>query len=103
MTLDHEQVPQEHLRALVAEGVTVHPGPDALVHAQDKLVMRRRLAALGIPGPRFAEITAPDDLVAFGALRRCSRPCAVATTVAVCGCDPTPGAGRRSCWPRAPR
>ncbi len=67
VTLDHEQVPQEHLRALVAEGVTVHPGPDALVHAQDKLVMRRRLAALGIPGPRFAEITAPDDLVAFGA------------------------------------
>jgi 5-(carboxyamino)imidazole ribonucleotide synthase len=67
VTLDHEQVPQEHLRALVAEGVSVHPGPDALVHAQDKLVMRRRLAALGIPGPRFAEITAPDDLVAFGA------------------------------------
>jgi 5-(carboxyamino)imidazole ribonucleotide synthase len=67
VTLDHEQVPQEHLRALVAEGVTVHPGPDALVHAQDKLVMRRRLAALGIPGPRFAEITAPDDLAACGA------------------------------------
>jgi len=67
VTLDHEQVPQEHLRALVAEGVTVHPGPDALVHAQDKLAMRRRLAALGIPGPRFAEITAPDDLAAFGA------------------------------------
>jgi len=67
VTLDHEQVPQEHLRALVAEGVTVHPRPDALVHAQDKLVLRRRLVELGIPGPRFAEITAPDDLVAFGA------------------------------------
>jgi len=67
VTLDHEQVPQEHLRALLAAGVTVHPGPDALVHAQDKLVMRRRLVELGIPGPRFAEITAPDDLVAFGA------------------------------------
>jgi 5-(carboxyamino)imidazole ribonucleotide synthase len=67
VTLDHEQVPQEHLRALVAGGVSVHPRPDALVHAQDKLVMRRRLAALGIPGPRFAEITVPDDLVAFGA------------------------------------
>ena len=67
VTLDHEQVPQEHLRALVAGGVSVHPRPEALVHAQDKLVMRRRLAALGIPGPRFAEITAPDDLVAFGA------------------------------------
>src|SRR3954447_21335733 len=67
LTFDHEHVPTEHLRALVAEGVTVHPGPDALVHAQDKLVMRAKLAALGIPGPWFAEITAPDDLVAFGA------------------------------------
>ena len=66
VTLDHEQVPQEHLRALVAEGITVHPGPDALLHAQDKLVMRRRLTELGIAGPRFAEITTPDDLIAFG-------------------------------------
>src|SRR5689334_20595886 len=41
VTFDHEGVPQENLRALVAEGVAVHPGPDALLHAQDKLVMRR--------------------------------------------------------------
>jgi 5-(carboxyamino)imidazole ribonucleotide synthase len=58
-------VPQEHLRALVADGVTVHPAPDALRHAQDKLVMRRRLAELGIAGPRFAEITNLDDFAAF--------------------------------------
>ena len=43
VTFDHEHVPGEHLRALAAEGVAVHPGPDALLHAQDKLVMRRRL------------------------------------------------------------
>ncbi len=65
VTLDHEQVPLEHLRTLVADGVAVHPGPNALRHAQDKLVMRRRLAELGIAGPRFAEITTPDDLAAF--------------------------------------
>ena len=65
VTLDHEQVPQEHLRALVADGVTVHPGPDALRHAQDKLVMRRRMAELEIAGPAFAEIGAPDDLATF--------------------------------------
>src|SRR5690349_22044072 len=53
LTFDHEHVPNEHLRALVAEGVTVYPGPDALVHAQDKLVMRERLAALGLPVPEF--------------------------------------------------
>jgi 5-(carboxyamino)imidazole ribonucleotide synthase len=65
VTLDHEQVPTEHLRALVADGVTVHPGPDALIHAQDKLIMRRRLADLGIPVPSFAPVETPADLTAF--------------------------------------
>jgi 5-(carboxyamino)imidazole ribonucleotide synthase len=65
VTLDHEQVPQEHLRALVADGVAVHPRPDALLHAQDKLVMRRRLAGLGIAVPPFAEVRAPEDLTVF--------------------------------------
>ncbi|WP_030104819.1 5-(carboxyamino)imidazole ribonucleotide synthase [Actinoalloteichus caeruleus] len=66
LTFDHEHVPGEHLRALEAEGVTVHPGSAALAHAQDKLVMRRRLAELGVAGPAFAEVTSPADLVAFG-------------------------------------
>ncbi|WP_308282871.1 5-(carboxyamino)imidazole ribonucleotide synthase [Pseudonocardia nigra] len=67
VTFDHEQVPQENLRALVAEGVAVHPGPDALLHAQDKLVMRRRLAGLGAAMPAFAEVTGPADVERFGA------------------------------------
>ncbi|GAA2963960.1 5-(carboxyamino)imidazole ribonucleotide synthase [Actinokineospora diospyrosa] len=66
LTFDHEHVPTEHLRALVAEGVKVHPGPDALVHAQDKLVMRRKLAELGLPIPAFAEVKAVEDVVEFG-------------------------------------
>ncbi|PWW64544.1 5-(carboxyamino)imidazole ribonucleotide synthase [Actinokineospora spheciospongiae] len=66
LTFDHEHVPTEHLRALVADGVEVRPGPDALVHAQDKLVMRRKLADLDLPVPAFAEVTAADDLVSFG-------------------------------------
>jgi 5-(carboxyamino)imidazole ribonucleotide synthase len=67
VTFDHEHVPAEHLRALVADGVVVHPGPDALLHAQDKLVMRERLAAMGVPVPPFAPVTDPDDVVKFGA------------------------------------
>ncbi|SER83061.1 5-(carboxyamino)imidazole ribonucleotide synthase [Actinokineospora terrae] len=66
VTFDHEHVPTEHLRALVADGVKVHPGPEALVHAQDKLVMRRKLADLGLPIPAFAEVNAVDDVVEFG-------------------------------------
>ncbi|MEJ2853752.1 MULTISPECIES: 5-(carboxyamino)imidazole ribonucleotide synthase [unclassified Saccharothrix] len=67
LTFDHEHVPQEHLRALVADGARVHPGPDALQHAQDKLVMRERLSALGLPVPPFREVTAAADVLKFGA------------------------------------
>ena len=56
LTFDHEHVPTELLDKLVAEGVNVAPPPQALVHAQDKLVMRRRLEALGAPVPRYAGI-----------------------------------------------
>lgn len=65
LTFDHEHVPGEHLRALVADGVTVHPGPDALHHAQDKLAMRRRLRALGEPVPPFAPVERTDDVSRF--------------------------------------
>jgi 5-(carboxyamino)imidazole ribonucleotide synthase len=67
VTFDHEHVPGEYLRALVADGVTVHPGPDALLHAQDKLVMRTRLTELGEPVPPFAAVAGVDDVTAFAA------------------------------------
>ncbi|MDQ3578620.1 MAG: 5-(carboxyamino)imidazole ribonucleotide synthase, partial [Actinomycetota bacterium] len=67
LTFDHEHVPTEHLRVLAEAGVRIHPGPDALLHAQDKLVMRRKLSELGLPVPSFAEVTSSADLVAFGA------------------------------------
>jgi 5-(carboxyamino)imidazole ribonucleotide synthase len=71
VTFDHEHVPTEHLRALQDDGVAVRPGPDALVHAQDKGVMRERLTAAGVPCPRWARLPsayddAADALRAFG-------------------------------------
>jgi 5-(carboxyamino)imidazole ribonucleotide synthase len=65
ITFDHEHVPQPVLRALVDAGVAVRPGPEALQHAQDKLVLRERLAALGIPQPEWARVTDADELGAF--------------------------------------
>jgi len=65
LTFDHEHVPTELLEKLVADGVNVAPPPSALIHAQDKLVMRRRLEALGAPVPRFAEVTEIADVDAF--------------------------------------
>ncbi|HET7074616.1 MAG TPA: 5-(carboxyamino)imidazole ribonucleotide synthase [Mycobacterium sp.] len=75
LTFDHEHVPNELLVKLVAEGVNVAPPPQALVHAQDKLVMRRRLQALGVPVPRYAEIRSMDELDAFA--RRIAGPVVV--------------------------
>ncbi|WP_345675987.1 5-(carboxyamino)imidazole ribonucleotide synthase [Yinghuangia aomiensis] len=65
VTFDHEHVPTEHLRALEADGIAVRPGPDALVHAQDKGVMRERLAEIGIPCPRNRIVADPADVAAF--------------------------------------
>ncbi|MDQ0613331.1 5-(carboxyamino)imidazole ribonucleotide synthase [Microbacterium sp. W4I4] len=65
VTFDHEHVPQEVLRALVADGVQVHPGPDALQFAQDKLVMRARLTELGVPQPDWAAVRGIDELQRF--------------------------------------
>ena len=65
VTFDHEHVPQDVLRQLVEDGVVVHPGPDALQYAQDKLVMRARLAELGVPQPDWAAVRTTTELQAF--------------------------------------
>ncbi|BBY79685.1 N5-carboxyaminoimidazole ribonucleotide synthase [Mycolicibacterium pulveris] len=67
LTFDHEHVPTELLEKLLADGVNVAPPPSALIHAQDKLVMRRRLEALDAPVPRFAAVAGPADVDAFAA------------------------------------
>ncbi|MPY83412.1 MAG: 5-(carboxyamino)imidazole ribonucleotide synthase [Actinophytocola sp.] len=66
LTFDHEHVPSDHLYALAASGVVVRPGPDALLHAQDKLVMRRRLSDIGCPAPAYTPIEKPEQITAFG-------------------------------------
>ncbi len=67
VTFDHEHVPTEHLHTLTSEGHACRPGPEALVHAQDKAVMRARLDTLDVPSPRHAVVADPDEAVAFAA------------------------------------
>ncbi len=54
VTFDHEHVPPQHLHRLNAEGHACRPGPDALIYAQDKGLMRTKLATLGAPQPEFS-------------------------------------------------
>lgn len=66
VTFDHEHVPTEHIDALADEGVKLFPPAEALVHAQDKQVMRERLAGLGMPNPAWRPVDTPADVESFG-------------------------------------
>ncbi len=66
VTFDHEHVPDHVLQALVDAGVPVHPKPEALLFAQDKLAMRQRLTQLGVPCPAWATVADEGELAAFG-------------------------------------
>lgn len=67
ITFDHEHVPTDLLHELEDAGLAVRPGPDALVHAQDKVVMRDRLSSFGAPCPIYRVVRDADELRAFGA------------------------------------
>ncbi|WP_406037825.1 5-(carboxyamino)imidazole ribonucleotide synthase [Micromonospora sp. NBC_00898] len=66
VTFDHEHVPTEHIRALADEGVKLFPPAGALLHAQDKRVMRERVGELGAPNPAWRPVAEPADLIGFG-------------------------------------
>jgi 5-(carboxyamino)imidazole ribonucleotide synthase len=78
VTFDHEHVPTAHLHALESD-LAVRPGPEALVHAQDKGVMRARLAQLGVPCPRNALVSTVAEVEAF-ANSSGGWPCVLKTT-----------------------
>ena len=61
VTFDHEHVPQEILRELP----NVHPKPEALQYAQDKILMREKLTEIGVPVPDWATVTNETELRDF--------------------------------------
>ncbi|MCW5893901.1 MAG: 5-(carboxyamino)imidazole ribonucleotide synthase [bacterium] len=63
VTYEFENVPVAAARALAAR-VPVHPPPEALAQAQDRVVEKRFLRALGVPTPDFAVV---DDRVGLAA------------------------------------
>ena len=65
ITFDHEHVPGAILADLESAGVLVRPGSAALRYTQDKLAMRDRLSALGLPCPRYAPVSSAAEVAAF--------------------------------------
>ncbi|MFM1779027.1 MAG: hypothetical protein RIS51_172 [Actinomycetota bacterium] len=68
LSFDHEHVPVALLAELEKSGVAVRPGSQALIHAQNKLVMRKKLASLELPMPAWQEIKSEAELEKFIAL-----------------------------------
>lgn len=66
LTFEHEHIPAAVLEAC-APLVAIEPPAAVLLHAQDKLAMRERLTAMGVPCPRWARVETRADLEAFGA------------------------------------
>ena len=69
LSFDHEHVPVALLAELEKSGVAVRPGSQALIHAQNKLVMRKKLASLELPMPAWQEIKSEEELENFIALQ----------------------------------
>lgn len=67
ITFDHEHVPSELLDELIKSGVKVEPGPRALVHAQDKIIMRQALTAAGVPCPGWMAVSSEASGESFAA------------------------------------
>ena len=65
VTFDHEHVPPAVLEALVSSGVALHPTPEALRFAQDKLAMRERLTTIGVACPRWARARTAAEVEDF--------------------------------------
>ena len=65
LTFEHEHIPSGMLRVLEEEGESVQPGSLALVHAQDKVVMRRAMDDLGVVNPQWTEAQTLGDVAGF--------------------------------------
>src|SRR5690606_24913498 len=65
VTFDHEHVPTEHIRALVAAGRTVSPGAEALRHAQDNRLMREKLQTPGVAVPGWRAVRTREEAAQF--------------------------------------
>ena len=65
VTFDHEHVPTELLNELESRGVVIRPGPHALAYAQDKALMRGRLARTSAPLPDWVVASSTAEVEEF--------------------------------------
>jgi len=55
ITFEHELVPQSVIKGLESAGVKVYPRAESFIYSQNKLEMRKKVAELGLPNPKYAQ------------------------------------------------
>ena len=65
VTWEHEHIPDSVFASAAAAGVPALPGASALLYARDKIAMRERLAALGLPMPAWRRVETEADVEYF--------------------------------------
>ncbi len=53
LTFEHELVPQSVIKAVEAAGIKVYPQSESFTYSQDKLEMRKKIAELNLPNPKW--------------------------------------------------
>ena len=65
LTFEHELVPQSVIKAVESSGVKVYPKSESFVFSQDKIVMRKKIAEIGLPNPKWQEYSGGASEISF--------------------------------------
>ena len=65
LTFEHELVPQSVIKAVEAAGIKVYPRSQSFTYSQDKLEMRKKIAELHLPNPKWQKYQGQECEIAF--------------------------------------
>jgi 5-(carboxyamino)imidazole ribonucleotide synthase len=65
ITFEHELVPQSVIKGLEQAGVKVYPRAESFIYSQNKLEMRKRIAELKLPNPKYQEYNGGEVALEF--------------------------------------
>lgn len=65
LTFEHELVPQSVIKAVEAAGIKVYPRSQSFTYSQDKLEMRKKIAELNLPNPKWHKYQGEGSEIGF--------------------------------------
>ncbi len=65
VTFEHELIPQSVIKEIEKAGVRVYPSSESFIFSQNKIEMRKRCEALGLPNPKWEIHTGENPSLEF--------------------------------------